>query len=109
MIGKKIRLERIMDRNNRKTVIVPMDHGMTVGPIPGLIQIPPAANFIAEGGANAAVVHRGAAMFGHRGYGKDLGLILHLSASPNLSPDSNRKVLVATVEDALRVGDAALS
>jgi predicted phospho-2-dehydro-3-deoxyheptonate aldolase len=109
MIGKKVRLERIMDRNNRKTVIVPMDHGMTVGPIPGLIQIPPAANLIAEGGANAAVVHRGAAMFGHRGYGKDLGLILHLSASTSLSPDSNRKVLVATVEDALQMGADAVS
>ena len=106
MIGKKVRLERIVDRHTRKTVIVPFDHGMTVGPIPGLIQIPPAANLIAEGGANAAVVHRGAAMFGHRGYGKDLGMILHLSASTALSPDSNRKVLVATVEDALQMGDA---
>jgi len=109
MIGKKVRLERIVDRHTRKTVIVPFDHGMTVGPIPGLIQIPPAANLIAEGGANAAVVHRGAAMFGHRGYGKDLGMILHLSASTALSPDSNRKVLVATVEDALQVGADAVS
>ncbi len=109
MLGKKIRLERIMNRNTRRTVIVPMDHGMTVGPIPGLVQIPPAANLIAEGGANAAVVHRGAAMFGHRGYGKDIGLILHLSASTALSPDSNRKVLVATVEDALQIGADAVS
>jgi len=109
MIGKKIRLERIMDRNTRRTVIVPMDHGMTVGPIPGLIQIPPAANLIADGGANAAVVHRGAAMFGHRGYGKDLGLILHLSASTKLSPHSNLKVLLATVEDAQQRGADAVS
>jgi predicted phospho-2-dehydro-3-deoxyheptonate aldolase len=109
MIGKKIRIERILDRNTRRTVIVPMDHGVTVGPIPGLTRIPPAANLIAEGGANAAVVHRGAAMFGHRGYGKDLGLILHLSASTALSPDSNRKVLVATVEDALQMGADAVS
>jgi fructose-bisphosphate aldolase / 2-amino-3,7-dideoxy-D-threo-hept-6-ulosonate synthase len=109
MIGKKIRMERILDRNTRRTVIVPLDHGVTVGPIPGLIQIPPAANVIAEGGANAAVVHRGAAMFGHRGYGKDLGLLLHLSASTTLSPDSNRKVLVATVEDALQIGADGVS
>ncbi len=109
MIGKKIRLERIIDRNTNRTVIVPMDHGMTVGPIAGLVQIPPAANLVAEGGANAAVVHRGAAMFGHRGYGKDLGLILHLSASTSLSPDSNRKVLVAAVEDALQMGADAVS
>src|SRR3972149_3350803 len=44
-----------------------------------------------------------------RAYGKDLGLILHLSASTTLSPDANRKVLVATVEDALRMGADAVS
>ncbi|MGB8819609.1 MAG: fructose-bisphosphate aldolase, partial [Methanoregula sp.] len=27
MRGKEIRLERIMNRNTKKTVIVPMDHG----------------------------------------------------------------------------------
>ena len=32
MIGKSIRMERITDRNSGKTVIVPMDHGVTIGP-----------------------------------------------------------------------------
>ena len=31
MIGKKIRMERIIDRNSGKTVIIPMDHGVTSG------------------------------------------------------------------------------
>jgi len=35
MVGKRIRLERIMDRNSGKTVIVPMDHGVTLGPMAG--------------------------------------------------------------------------
>lgn len=109
MVGKKVRLERIINRNTGKTVIVPMDHGLTSGPIDGLIDVSQAANVIAEGGANAAVVHRGAAMFGHRGYGKDLGLIIHLSASTDLAPDANKKVLVATVEDAIRLGADAVS
>ena len=39
MRGKEIRLERIMNRNTKKTVIVPMDHGVTNGPIPGLIDM----------------------------------------------------------------------
>ena len=33
MIGKKIRMERIMNRESGKTVIVPMDHGVTIGPV----------------------------------------------------------------------------
>lgn len=39
MIGKAIRLERIIDRNSHNTVIVPMDHGVTVGPIAGLADL----------------------------------------------------------------------
>ena len=35
MIGKAIRLERIINRDSGRTVIVPMDHGVTVGPIRG--------------------------------------------------------------------------
>jgi DhnA family fructose-bisphosphate aldolase class Ia len=34
-IGKEVRKERIMNRATGKTVIVPMDHGVTVGPIKG--------------------------------------------------------------------------
>ena len=109
MKGKEVRIERIMDRNTGKTVIVPMDHGLTVGPIEGLVDVSTAADLVAEGGANAAIVHRGAALFGHRGYGKDLGLIVHLSASTNLAPDANRKVLVATVEDSIKIGADGVS
>jgi len=36
MIGKMIRLERIINRDSHRTVIIPMDHGVTVGPVEGL-------------------------------------------------------------------------
>jgi len=39
MRGKEIRLERIMDRNTGRTIIVPLDHGVTLGPIPGLVDV----------------------------------------------------------------------
>ena len=32
-IGKSIRLERIINRDTGRTIIVPLDHGVTVGPI----------------------------------------------------------------------------
>ena len=35
MIGKEIRLERIMNRNTGRSVIIPMDHGFTMGQIEG--------------------------------------------------------------------------
>ncbi len=107
--GKAIRMERILDRKTRKTVIVPMDHGLTVGPIEGLIDLEDAVNKVAEGGANAVLGHMGLPLYGHRGYGRDVGLIIHLSASSSLGPDPNHKVLVTSVEDGIRVGADAVS
>ncbi len=108
-IGKRIRLERIVDRNSGRSVVVPMDHGVTVGPIYGLTDMKQAVNAIAEGGANAVLVHKGIVIAGHRGYGKDIGLILHLSASTMLGPDPLDKVMVATVEEAIKMGADAVS
>ncbi len=109
VFGKGIRIERILDRNTGKTVIVPMDHGVTVGPIVGLINMGDTVDRVAEGGANAVVGHLGLPLHGHRKYGKDIGLILHLSASTSLSPDPNNKVLVNTVQNALKMGADGVS
>ena len=108
-IGKEVRKERIMNRETDKTVIVPMDHGVTVGPIKGLIDLPKTVDIVAKGGANAVVEHVGMVGQGHRRYGRDIGLIVHLSGSTALSPDPNRKVLVCSVERAVRVGADAVS
>jgi predicted phospho-2-dehydro-3-deoxyheptonate aldolase len=109
MIGKKIRLQRILNRNTGKTIIVPLDHGVTVGPIPGLIDMADTVNKVADGGANAILMHKGLVETGHRSSGKDIGLIVHLSASTVLAPDSNAKTLVCTVEEAVRLGADAVS
>ena len=109
MIGKKIRLERIIDRDSGRTVIVPMDHGATMGPIEGLVDMKTTNTKIVEGGANAVILHKGIVAIGHRGRGKDIGLIVHLSASTTLSPDPNTKVPVCTVEEAISLGADAVS
>jgi len=108
-IGKKVRIERILDRSSGNTVIVPMDHGLSMGPIDGIVDMPATINAVAEGGANAVVIHKGIVPFGHRGYGRDVGLIVHLSGSTSLSPDPNEKVLVCTVEEAIKLGADAVS
>ncbi len=109
MRGKDIRMERIMNRNTKKTVIVPMDHGVTNGPISGLIDMGQTVNLVADGGANAVIGHVGLALYGHRQGGRDIGLILHLSASTSLGPDPNEKVLVNSVQNALKMGADAVS
>lgn len=57
-IGKSIRMERIINRERGRTVIVPMDHGVALGPIPGLIDIARTVDQVANGGANAVLGHR---------------------------------------------------
>ena len=109
MIGKMIRLERIIDRNSRRTVIIPMDHGVTVGPIEGLADMREAVSKVVAGGANAILMHKGVVRAGHRGAGRDVGLIIHLSAGTSLSPDPNAKELVCTVEEAIKLGADAVS
>jgi len=109
MIGKKIRLERIIDRNSGKTVIVPMDHGVSVGPIAGLADMRTTVSKVVAGGANAILMHKGMVLAGHRGTGRDVGLIIHLSAGTSISPDPNAKELVCSVEEAIKLGADAVS
>jgi fructose-bisphosphate aldolase/2-amino-3,7-dideoxy-D-threo-hept-6-ulosonate synthase len=108
-IGKSIRIERIFDRKSKRTIIIPMDHGLTVGTIKGLENLAEMIDKVALGGANAVLMHSGMVGAGHRKYGKDIGLIIHLSGATNLAPDPNRKVLVCSVERALKMGADGVS
>lgn len=109
MIGKMIRMQRIMDRNSGKMVIVPIDHGISDGPIDGLINVRETVSTIAESGANGILMHKGMVEAGFRGSGSDIGLIVHLSAGTMLSPDPLNKVIVTTVEEAVALGADAIS
>ena len=108
-IGKNIRMERIINRNSRRTIIIPMDHGLTVGTIRGIEDMAAMVDKVALGGANAVLVHSGMIGAGHRQSGKDIGLIVHLSGGTTLALDPNRKILVCTVERALKMGADAVS
>ncbi|MFW9988350.1 MAG: fructose-bisphosphate aldolase, partial [Candidatus Odinarchaeota archaeon] len=109
-IGKSIRLERIINRETKRTIIIAMDHGLTLGPIKGIDKdLGEIVNKVALGGANAVLGHVGIPLYAHRGYGPDIGLILQLSGSTALSPDSNYKVLVNSVLEAVKFGADGVS
>jgi len=108
-IGKSIRLERLFDRKSKKIIIIPMDHGFTLGTIKGLENLADMIDKVASGGANAVLEHSGMVGAGHRQYGKDIGLIIHLSGATILTPYPNKKVLVCSVERALKMGADGVS
>ena len=86
-----------------------MDHGVSNGPMKGIIDIDKTVESISQGGADAILMHKGIVEQGHRGYGKDIGLIVHLSASTSLAPNPNNKVIVTSVEKAIQLGADAVS
>ena len=103
--GKTRRLRRIIKHDNR-TVIVPMDHGVTLGPIQGIVNMQQITNQLIKGKVDAILVHKGIAKnidFGN------VGLIVQLSGSSNLGPNENGKVQVCSVQEAIRIGADAVS
>ncbi|MCW4015547.1 MAG: 2-amino-3,7-dideoxy-D-threo-hept-6-ulosonate synthase [Candidatus Bathyarchaeota archaeon] len=103
--GKKRRLNKIFQKDNR-TVIVPMDHGVTVGPIKGLVNMQSIIDKLLAGDVDAVVVNRGIAKTVDAG---NAGLIVHLSGITMHCPDPNNKVQVCSVADAVRLGADAVS
>ncbi|MBS7646454.1 2-amino-3,7-dideoxy-D-threo-hept-6-ulosonate synthase [Candidatus Bathyarchaeota archaeon] len=98
-------MRRILGEDG-KTVIVPMDHGVTCGPINGLLDMQNTIDKLIAGGADAVVLHKGIAKNVDT---KRLGLIIHVSASTKVGPDANWKVGVCSVEEAIRLGCDAVS
>ena len=104
-IGKKRRLQRIFGKDN-KTVIVPMDHGVTVGPVKGIENMQCIVDKLLAGGVDAVVINRGIAKRVNTG---NAGLIVHMSGISLLCPDPNNKVQICPVADAIRLGADAVS
>jgi predicted phospho-2-dehydro-3-deoxyheptonate aldolase len=103
--GKKRRLKRIFRSDNR-TVIVPMDHGVTIGPVTGLVNMQATIDKLLLGGVDAVLINRGIAKSVDTG---NAGLIIHLSGITVLCPDPNNKVQIGSVDDAVRLGADAVS
>ncbi|MEM3586662.1 MAG: 2-amino-3,7-dideoxy-D-threo-hept-6-ulosonate synthase [Candidatus Jordarchaeaceae archaeon] len=105
MRGKEVRLSRII--RDGKAVIIPMDHGVTNGPIKGLENIKEMVELVTKGGATGVLLHKGILRQIDRV--PNCGLIMHLSGSTALGPDPNWKVIVGTVEEAVKLGVDAVS
>ena len=98
--GKTRRLKRIFREDNR-TVVVPMDHGVSIGPVKGIENMQQTVTRLLKGGADAFVLHKGIAK---RVNVENAGLIIHLSAVSNLTPTCQNKV-----QEAVRLGADAVS
>jgi fructose-bisphosphate aldolase/2-amino-3,7-dideoxy-D-threo-hept-6-ulosonate synthase len=104
--GLRSRLERIS--TDDRYLIVPMDHGITMGAVKGLKDIEATIDGITRGGADAVLTQKGVAPRVHPNK-NDAGYIVHLNGSTTIGPDENDKRLTGSVEEAIRVGADAVS
>jgi fructose-bisphosphate aldolase/2-amino-3,7-dideoxy-D-threo-hept-6-ulosonate synthase len=104
--GIDARLDRIS--TDGRYLVVPMDHGITLGAVRGLADIESTIDAVTRGGADAVLTQKGIAPRVHES-NNDAGYVVHLNGSTTIGPDQNDKRLTGTVEDAIRVGADAVS
>ncbi|MFB6233474.1 MAG: 2-amino-3,7-dideoxy-D-threo-hept-6-ulosonate synthase [Haloarculaceae archaeon] len=104
--GKSERLSRI--GTGGRYLVVPMDHGITMGAVKGLKDIESTVDAVTAGGATAVLTQRGIAPRVHPNK-NDAGYIVHLNGSTTIGPDEMDKRPTGTVEDAVRAGADAVS
>ena len=103
--GLEIRMNRIM--NQGRMLCIPMDHGISNGPIPGLEDPHKAIAKCANHGLTSVIINKG--VLKSMPKPTRIGILVHFSSSTSLSSQPNRKVLTGTVEEAVRLGADGVS
>lgn len=103
-MGKSIRLSRIFKERSGKAFIVAMDHAVTRGPLPGLTDPVRVVKDVVAGGADAIMMHEGAARKSYEIFRGKAALILKASGATRAGPDFTYHVPVSSVEHAVRLG-----
>lgn len=102
MVANPVRMRRLA-KPSGTVLMLPLDHGVSSGPLRGFVHLGPALEAAVAGGATCVTVHKGL-IPQVAAHAADLGILLHLSASSDLATDPYDKRLVATVEEATRLG-----
>jgi len=107
-IGKKLRLNRLVDKKTGKTVIIAFDHGFEHGPSDfpeKVLDSRVVVRAAAEGGANGIMMHKGVAKYTAQEWVGKIPLILKVTGRTRLmSEDLAIQAHVASVEDAVSLG-----
>ncbi len=107
--ARRLRVERLYRHHDDLLLVVPLDHSVTDGPITARTGLNHLVGQLAHSGVDAVVLHKGSLRHVDHRWFAGMSLIVHLSASTVRAPDPDAKYLVASVEEALRLGADAVS
>ena len=107
MIGKEIRLKRLMPTEDGKYFGLTVDHAIARGVMPGLDCIRDTLAKMTAGGPNAITMHKGIVDQCFTPYAGKVALVLKLTTFGVYHPDDD--VQVADVEEAICMGADAVS
>ncbi|WP_369373980.1 2-amino-3,7-dideoxy-D-threo-hept-6-ulosonate synthase [Streptomyces sp. cg36] len=107
--GTSLRLARLSGHGDGRFLLIPLDHSVSDGPITTAAGFHDLVHDLVAGGADGIVVHKGRARLIDPEALASCSLVVHLSASTAHGPDTDAKVLVGDVAEALRLGADAVS
>lgn len=107
--GKAIRLGRLGATGRSRSLMVPMDHTFSNGPLGAADHTRETVRLLAGSGVDAVVLHRGRVRYVDPAAFEQMALVVHLSGSTDLALDVHAKTLVSGVEEAMRCGADAVS
>ena len=103
--GAQIRLNRIL--RDGKMLCIPMDHGISNGPIEGLEDPHSIIYKCEDHGLTSVIINKG--ILKTLPKPTKIGILVHFSSSTSLSSFPNRKMLTGSVEEAIRLGADGVS
>ncbi len=107
-LGKEVRLSRLINRKSGKLLAITVDHPITRGILPGLVDIRTTMRNVVEGGPDAITMHKGIADKVFAPYAGKTAMIFKATAySVHYHPTFDTPV--ADVEEAVRAGADAIS
>ncbi|WP_286251262.1 2-amino-3,7-dideoxy-D-threo-hept-6-ulosonate synthase [Streptomyces graminofaciens] len=107
--GREIRLNRLSRHGDERYLFIPLDHSVSDGPVVNADEFDQLMGSLVAGGADAVIVHKGRARSIAPRHLRECALIVHLSAGTSRAADTDQKVLVASVEEAVQLGADAVS
>lgn len=108
--GKEIRWSRFVGRDSNRALIVPIDHGLTMGSVQGLMSVREISGWLGHSAINGIVAHKGmVTKLAGAGLLHGIGVMVHLNGSTAIGEDPDTKHMVTSIETAVRLGADAVS